>query len=400
MPGRRILCALCGGIAAYKIPDLVRRLRRAGHDVRCALSDEAARFAPPLVLQALSGRPVRQNLFDPGEESEIDHIGLADWADLVVLAPATANTLAKLTHGLADDLVSALLLATRAPVLAVPAMNVHMWEHPATQANVADLRERGVHFLGPESGELACGWEGLGRMAEPQAIAERVENLLGPRSLAAEVVLVTAGGTREPIDAVRVLANRSSGKLGFAVAAEAARRGAEVVLLSAPSALPTPLGVRRVDVETALEMRDAVRREFPRTSVVVMAAAVSDFRAKDPVPDKLRKRELTEEFQLSLVRNPDILAEICREKGRRVVVGFAAETEEIVERARHKLQEKGCDLVLANDVVRGDGGFESDHNAAIFVWPEGDVEELPLLPKSEVAVQLVDRIEKLLGARR
>src|SRR5262245_23371378 len=263
MPERRILVAVTGGIAAYKVPELVRALRRAGHAVRCVMTPEATRFVAPLVLQTLSGERVRANLLDPAEEGEIDHIALADWAELVVWAPATAHSLAKLAQGLADDLPSAIGLATRAPLLLAPAMNVNMWRHPATAANAATLGSRGAHFVGPEAGELACGWEGEGRMSEPAAIAAAAERLLGPGSLAGEVVLVTAGGTREAIDAVRYLGNRSSGKMGFAVAEEAARRGAEVVLVAGSTALATPAGVRRPDLGSALEMRDD-RREGRR----------------------------------------------------------------------------------------------------------------------------------------
>src|SRR5688572_16018862 len=274
---RRILLAVSGGIAAYKVPELVRALDRAGHAVRCALTEAATHFVSPLVLQTLTREPVRTSLLDPGEEGQIGHIDLADWAEAVVVAPATANVLAKLAAGIADDLVGTVLLATRAPVLVAPAMNVNMWEHAATRANVATLRARGVAFVGPGAGALACGWEGAGRMAEPAEIAGAVELLLGTRSLAGERVVVTAGGTREPIDRVRALVNRSSGKMGFALAAEAARRGAEVTLVAGPASLATPPGVRRVDVETALEMRAAVLAELPRASVVVMAAAVADF---------------------------------------------------------------------------------------------------------------------------
>jgi phosphopantothenoylcysteine decarboxylase/phosphopantothenate--cysteine ligase len=402
MPERRILVAVTGGIAAYKVPELVRALRRAGHAVRCAMTPEATRFVAPLVLQTLSGASVRTQLLDPAEEGEIDHIALADWAELVIVAPATAHSLAKLAHGLADDLPAAIALATRAPLLVAPAMNVNMWGHPATQANVATLRARGVHALGPEAGELACGWEGLGRMAEPAAIAAEAERLLGPKSLAGEVVLVTAGGTREPVDAVRFLGNRSSGKMGYAVAEEAARRGAEVVLVSGPSALATPAGVRRVDVGTALEMRDAVLAELERATLVVKAAAVADFRPREAAAGKLRKEDLPADagLTLELVRNPDILAEICARKGGRIVVGFAAESGDLVATARRKLARKGCDLLVANDVERSDAGFDADENAVVFVWPGGEIEELPRLPKRAVAAQLLDRVEKLRGAAR
>jgi phosphopantothenoylcysteine decarboxylase / phosphopantothenate---cysteine ligase len=399
---RRVLVAVSGGIAAYKVPELVRGLRRAGHTVRCVMTEAASHFVAPLALQTVSGAPVRSALFDAVEEGQIDHIALADWAEAVVVAPATANLLARLCAGLADDLVTTVLLATRAPVLVAPAMNVNMWRHPATAANVARLQERGVRFVGPASGSLACGWEGEGRMAEPAEIQGALELLLGPRSLAGERVLVTAGGTRERIDSVRALVNRSSGKMGFAIAAEAARRGAETVLVAAPSAQPTPSGVRRVDVETALEMRGAVRAELGAATVVVMAAAVADFRPAHAAEHKIKKEALPEGAGLSLelVRNPDILQEISAERGSRLVVGFAAESRDVVEAARRKLQRKGCDLIVANDVSRSDAGFESDRNAVWFVWPGGDVEELPLLSKDDVAGRLLDRVEKLLEGRR
>jgi len=401
MERRRALVAVSGGIAAYKIPELVRCLIRDGHDVRCVLTASAARFVSPLVLQTLSGHSARSELFDSAQEGEIDHIALADWAELVVLAPATAHTLARLAHGLADDLVSTLLLAARAPVLAAPSMNVNMWRHPATQENVALLRERGVRFVGPESGFLACGWEGEGRMAEPAEIAAAAALALGPRSLAGERVLVTAGGTREPVDPVRSLCNRSSGKMGFAVAAEAARRGAEVSLVAGPCALATPSGVRRVDVETALEMREAVLAELPQVGVVVMVAAVADFRPARPASRKIKKEEFAEGAApvIELVRNPDILAEISAQpRGGRVIVGFAAEDHDVLEAARRKLARKACDLIVANDVSREGSGFESDSNAVTFVLPGGEAEELPLLSKTEVAARLWDRIEKLRGA--
>ncbi len=401
MDPRRILLAISGGIAAYKAPELLRALRKAGHEVRCALTPEAERFVSPLVLQSLSGRSVRRDLFDPGEEGEIDHIGLADWAELVVVAPATANLMAKMAHGLADDLVSTLLLATRAPVLLAPAMNVNMWSHPATRTNGAILQSRGVDFVGPEAGELACGWEGLGRMSEPARIAEAVQARLTPKSLAGERVLVTAGGTAEPIDRVRTITNRSSGKMGFAIAAEAARRGAEVVLVAGVTSLPTPLGVRRVDVGTALEMREAVLAEFEAASIVIKAAAVADYRPEAPSSRKLKKEDLPPSGRLSLelVQNPDILAEISRRKGSRIVVGFAAESHDVLAAAQRKLARKGCDLIVANDISRSDAGFEVDRNAVLFVWPDQQVEELPLLEKSGVAAQLFDRLEKLRARR-
>jgi phosphopantothenoylcysteine decarboxylase/phosphopantothenate--cysteine ligase len=403
MQRRRVLVAVGGGIAAYKIPELVRELGRHGHEVRCALTRAAGEFVAPLVLQTLTGQEVRRELFDPGAEGRIGHVELADWAELVIVAPATADLLARMAAGLADDLVTTVLLATRAPVLVVPAMNVNMWDHPATRANVARLRERGVAFLGPEDGALACGWEGTGRMAEPAAIAARAARELGPHSLAGERVLVTAGGTREPVDAVRALTNRSSGKMGYAIAAEAVRRGAEVVLVSGPTALDAPAGVRRVAVETALEMREAVQREAAGSGIVVMCAAVADFRPARPAARKIKKEDLAagQPLQLELVQNPDILAELCSApREGRVIVGFAAESHDVVEAARRKLRRKGCDLLVANDVSGEDSGFESDHNAVVLLSADGEAEELPRLPKSEVAGRILDRVEKLRAERR
>ena len=397
MDPRRVLLAISGGIAAYKAPELLRALGKAGHEVRCMLTAEAERFVSPLVLQSLSGRSVRRDLFDAGEEGEIDHIGLADWAELVLVAPVTANLMAKMAHGLADDLVSTVLLATRAPVLIAPAMNVNMWNHPATQTNLAILRSRGIEVVGPEAGELACGWEGVGRMSEPVQIAEAIVHRLTAKSLVGERVLVTAGGTAEAIDSVRTISNRSSGKMGFAIAAEAARRGAEVVLVAGIATQPTPFGVRRIDVESALAMRDAVLAEFERASIVIKAAAVADFRPAKASDRKLKKEDLPASGKLSLelVQNPDILQEICQKKGDRIVVGFAAESHDVVAAAQRKLARKGCDLIVANDISRRDAGFDVDQNAVIFVWPNQQVEELPLLDKSSVAAQLLDRVEKL-----
>jgi phosphopantothenoylcysteine decarboxylase/phosphopantothenate--cysteine ligase len=404
MSQHRVLVAIGGGIAAVKTPELIRALGKAGHAVRCATTRNAQHFVAPLSLQALSGESVRTDLFDPEQEGRIDHIELADWAELVIVAPATADLLAKMAHGLADDLVSTLLLATRAPVLVAPSMNVNMWRHEATQANVTTLRARGVRFVGPERGWLACGWEGEGRMAEPAAIADAAELALGRPTLAGEVVVVTAGGTREPIDPVRVIANRSSGKMGFAIAAEAARRGAETVLVAGPTALPTPAGVRRVDAGTALEMLAAVRAELARCSVFVGAAAVADFRPAAAAAQKIKKESLAEDAGLviELVRNPDILAEVAAPgagRARRIVIGFAAESEDVVAAATRKLARKGCDGIVANDVSRGDAGFDVDTNAVTFVWPGGQSEALPLLTKREVAAQLLDRVEKLRATR-
>lgn len=401
MEARRILLIATSGIAAYKVPDLVRQLQRAGHEVRCALTPTASRFVSRLALQTLTGATVRQDLFDPSEEGEIDHIRLADWAELVIVAPATANTLAGMAHGLAENLVGAVLLATEAPVLAAPAMNVNMWNHPATQANLETLRGRGVRFVGPGVGELACGWEGQGRMSDPSEIVAEAGLLLGSQSLAGETVLVTAGGTAEPIDAVRTITNRSSGKMGFALAEEAARRGARVCLVAGLTALETPAGVKRLDVESALEMRNAVMQELPDATIVIKAAAVADFRPEFPEEAKIKKESLDsqEGITLKLVTNPDILAEVCAQKGDRTVVGFAAESGDVVPAALRKLERKGCDLLVANDISRDDAGFNVDTNAVYLLSRGGEVEEVPLLSKHEVARQILDRVEKMRSER-
>jgi len=397
MGSRRILLVVSGGIAAYKAPDLVRALRKDSHEVRCILTRAAGRFVAPLALEIVSGQRVRSELFAAAEEGEVDHIALADWAEAVVVAPATADLLARMAHGLADDLATTLLLATRAEIVAAPSMNVNMWRHPATRANVGTLRERGVRFVGPDAGFLACGWEGEGRMSEPAEIAGAVRLALGTRSLAGVRVLVTAGGTREAIDPVRAITNRSSGKMGFAVAAEAARRGAVVALVAGPSAEPTPPGVERIDVESARDMLEAVRARLADSDVVVKAAAVADFRPAAVADRKIKKESLADGAGLSLqlVRNPDILSEVSRARGDRIVVGFAAESHDLLAAARRKLERKGCDLIVANDVSREGAGFDGDTNAVVLVWPGGQVEELPVLPKTEVAAQLLDRVEKL-----
>ena len=400
MEPSRILLAVGGGIAAYKVPELVRALIAQGHSVRCVLTEAAAQFVSPLVLQALTGEAVRRTLLDVSEEGEIDHIRLADQSDLVLVAPATADLMARMAHGLANDLVSAVLLATQAPVLVAPAMNVNMWNHPATQLNLELLRERGVLRVGPDAGELACGWEGLGRMAEPAAIVAAANRALSSGSMSDQRVLVTAGGTTEPIDTVRGITNRSSGKMGFAVAAEAARRGAEVVLIAGATSLPTPEAVRRIDVGTALEMRAAVLEELECASVVVKAAAVADFRPREAADRKIKKESLeSDAISLELVRNPDILQEVCQRKGTRIVVGFAAESHDVIEAARRKIRRKGCDLLVANDVSRADSGFSADSNAVHLITPDGAVEDVSLRHKTEVASHILDRVEKIRGER-
>lgn len=401
MEPARILVTVSGGIAAYKVPELVRLLQRQGHEVRCAATPAALRFVSSLALQALTGETVRSSLFDPSEEGEIDHIRLADWADLVIVAPATADLLAKMTAGLADDLVTAVLLATRAQILIAPAMNVNMWTHSATQTNLETLRSRGVRVIGPDTGELACGWEGAGRMSDPAGIVAEAGLCLGTASLEGQTVLVTAGGTAEAIDAVRRITNRSSGKMGFAIAEQAARRGARVRLVAGVTHLPTPAGVERIDVESAYEMREAVLDELEASTIVIKAAAVADFTPENVESQKIKKERLGDQsaFMLRLVTTPDILREVCERKENRIVVGFAAESHNVLEEARRKIRRKGCDLLVANDISRTDAGFDVDTNAVLLVTPDGEVEETALLSKREIASQVLDRVEKILRER-
>jgi phosphopantothenoylcysteine decarboxylase/phosphopantothenate--cysteine ligase len=388
LDGRRVLLGLSGGIACYKACEVVRLLAQAGARVQVVMTAGAQQFVTPLTLQALSGRPVATDTFSLTQESEIGHIRLADEAEVVVLAPATANLLAKLAHGIADDLLTTVLLATRAPVLAAPAMNVHMWEHAATQANIRLLTERGVAFAGPGVGSLACGYEGPGRLAEPGEIVEAIEGVLAPKDLRGERVLVSAGPTREAVDPVRYLSNHSSGKMGYAVARVARRRGAEVVLVSGPSELPAPPGVRTRMVSSAAEMARALEEEFRSASILVMAAAVADYRPRRPAPRKMKKSAAS--LSLDLERTEDIVASLAARKGRRLVVGFAAETNDVAQEARRKLREKRLDLIVANDVTAPGAGFGSDTNVVQLIDAAGETQALPVLPKEEVAGRILD----------
>jgi len=395
--GKTVVVALSGGIACYKAPEVVRLLRDAGARVRVIMTRAACEFITPLTLQTLAGEPVSTELFDLTQESEIGHIRLADSADALVVAPATANLLGKAAHGLADDLLSTVLLATRAPVLLAPAMNVHMWENPRVQANLATLREQGWRIIEPGVGFLACGYEGAGRLADPAVIAAEVERAVGPGDLRGERVLVTAGPNREPLDPVRFLSNRSTGRMGYALAAAAWRRGADVVLVSGPTALATPHGVRSVRVGTAAEMRAAVTREFDAATLLFMAAAVADYRPAQVAAKKLKKGNGP--LQLELERTVDILGELKGRAGDRLVVGFAAETDHVLANAQRKLASKGLDLIVANDVSRSDAGFEVDTNAVTLIDASGRV-EVPLASKDDVADRILDRTLAVKRARR
>ena len=389
---RRVLLGVGGGIAAYKAAELVRLLRRTGAEVRVVMTDSATQFVGPATFQALSGHPVRTSLWDAAAEAAMGHIELARWADRLLIAPATADLLARLAHGHADDLLTTLCLASDRPLAVAPAMNRLMWAHPATQANLALLRGRGVQVLGPASGEQACGETGEGRMLEPADIVAR----LGDRRWAGRRVLVSAGPTFEDIDPVRFIGNRSSGRMGFALAEAAARRGADVTLVAGPVRLDTPHGVARVDVRSALQMRDAVLAHIDAVDVFISAAAVADFRPATLAPDKIKKSAA--DASLALVPNPDILAEVGARAERPLLVGFAAETEAVLEHARDKLRRKRLDFIAANRVGLPGTGFDADDNHVTLISDEAS-EDIGPAPKSAVADALLDRIGRALEAR-
>ncbi|WP_414472365.1 bifunctional phosphopantothenoylcysteine decarboxylase/phosphopantothenate--cysteine ligase CoaBC [Microvirga sp. M2] len=399
LSGKRVLLVIGGGIAAYKSLDLIRRLRERGASVRCILTHGAQQFITPLAASALTGQRTHTDLFDREDEADIGHIRLARDADLVVVAPATANLMAKMAGGHADDLASTVLLATTLPILIAPAMNVRMWLHPATQRNLKALAADGVHTVGPNEGAMAEAEIGPGRMAEPLEIAAAAERLLAPSGpLAGRHVIVTSGPTHEPIDPVRYIANRSSGKQGHAIARAAAAAGARVTLISGPVDLPDPAGVATVRVESAREMLDAVEKALP-ADIGIFAAAVADWRVANTGGQKIKKKDGALP-NLSLVENPDILATVSKSAQNRpaLMVGFAAETENVIEHAKQKLARKGCDLILANDVSPAAGVMGGDSNTVHLVTSTG-VETWPTLSKAEVAERLVAHVGAMLGDR-
>jgi phosphopantothenoylcysteine decarboxylase/phosphopantothenate--cysteine ligase len=393
----RILLGVTGGIAAYKSAELTRRFMERNADVQVVMTAGAQRFIAPLTFQALSGRPVRTDLWDPAAEAAMGHIELARWPTRIVIAPASADFLARLAHGLADDLLTTLCLATDAPITVVPAMNRLMWANVATQANVAILRQRGIAILGPGAGEQACGETGPGRMLEPLEIIESVLAAARPGTgaLQGRKVVVTAGPTRERIDPVRFITNRSSGKMGFAVAEAARNAGARVVIVSGPVNVPTPWGVERINVETAEQMLNAVNAQLPDTDVFIGAAAVSDYRAQEIAPEKIKKT--SDQISLPLTRTPDILATVAAGTPRPFVVGFAAETQNVERNALSKLEKKKLDMIAANQV--GEGlAFDCDDNALTIYWPGGQ-RELARAPKASLAADLIAVIAERYPAR-
>ncbi|MBN1596250.1 bifunctional phosphopantothenoylcysteine decarboxylase/phosphopantothenate--cysteine ligase CoaBC [candidate division FCPU426 bacterium] len=393
--GRRVVLGVTGSIAAYKAAELARRLVQKQAAVTVLMTRNACRFVTPLTFQTVTGRPVATELFsDPS--TPVAHVSLAAWAECVLVAPATADSLARAAQGRADDLLAAVILDTAAPVVWAPAMNTRMWENPATRENVGRLAARGHHIIMPAEGELACGESGAGRLPETEEIISAVEKILAPAGpLAGKKVLVTAGPTREPWDAVRFLSNRSTGKMGYQVAAAARKRGARVVLVSGPTPLPSPPGVRMVPVVTAQEMHDAAMVEYADADVVVAAAAVADFKPVQPLPGKIKKGQAP--AAITLAPNPDILLEMGKQKGPRVLVGFAAESGDPVEPAKEKRVRKHCDLMVANQAEGPEDAFAKDEAAVIFVDAQGQVENHPRQAKEKIAALLCARVEKILA---
>jgi phosphopantothenoylcysteine decarboxylase/phosphopantothenate--cysteine ligase len=397
--GKRILLGVTGSIAAYKAVEFLRLLTKQGAEVQVVMTEAATKFVTPLTFETLTRQPVLLDMWSLAYSHRIGHIEATQRADIFVVAPATARTIARLALGLGDDFLSCIYLASRCPVVVAPAMDCDMFDHPALQDNLMRLRDRGVHIVEPDTGPLASGLVGRGRLAELSRILEAIDRILVPRhELVGQVVLVTAGPTREPLDPVRFLSNRSSGKMGYALAEAAAARGAHVILVSGPTALTAPAGVDIIHVETAEEMYQTVLAKIEPARVIIKAAAVSDYRPKQKAERKIKKEQAVSE--IALEPTPDILAEIGKRKGKRILVGFAAETEDLVANARKKLQRKNLDLVVANDVGQAGAGFDADTNVVKILDPMGGVEELPLLSKREVADRILDRVAALLTEQR
>lgn len=398
LKGKEIILGVTGGIAAYKAAELVRLLVKQEARVRVVMTRNAQEFITPLTFQTLSGNPVVIDPFALLEETQIGHIALADLAELIVILPATANMIGKIANGIADDFLSTMVMASRAPVLIAPSMNVNMWENRALQKNIQALMERGYHLIEPGVGELACHWYGKGRLAELSEVLEKMEDILSPKDLKGRRILVTAGPTQESIDPVRFITNHSSGKMGYALAKVARRRGAEVLLVTGPTSLPIPRSdIKLISVKTAEEMRKAVFAHLKDCSVVIKAAAVSDYRPKEISRMKLKKTSFS--ASLELERTRDILGEIGKKKGKRILVGFAAETEDLISNARKKLKEKNLDLTVVNDVMKPGAGFASETNQVKFLYPSGEVKDLPLMSKEEVSQFILDEVVSLLNRK-
>jgi phosphopantothenoylcysteine decarboxylase/phosphopantothenate--cysteine ligase len=397
---KQIIVGVTGGIAAYKAAELVRTLAKKGANVHVVMTKNAMEFVTPLTFQTLSGNPVTHEMFELLAESKIGHIALSDLADQLVIVPATANIIGKIAGGIADDFLSTMVMATRVPVLFVPAMNTKMWESRIVQGNIDRLRDNGYEFIEPDTGDLACGWEGKGRMPPVEDIIEKMEDIFTAKDLVGERIMVTAGPTQEFIDPVRCITNRSSGKMGYALAKIAHRRGAEVILVTGRTDLPRPSGVEVIDVVTATEMRNAVIQRQANCTVIIKAAAVADFRSKALRYHKIKKKPGEEEVTLELDRNPDILQELGRIKEDRILVGFAAETENLVQNAYEKLKRKNLDLVVANDVTKQGIGFGSDDNEVTIIGARGRAKHVPKLSKEEVAHVILDSVKRVIKKKR
>lgn len=401
LQGKKIVLGVTGGIAVYKAVDLVSRLRKAGCEVRVVMTEHAQQFVTPLTFKEISGNAVATSMWNANQEFNVEHIALANWADAFLVAPATANILAKMACGLADDLLSTTLLAAQAPIVVCPAMNTGMYQNPATQENIAKLQERGVTVMPPAVGHLACGTSGPGRLPEPQQIVEFVSAFFAGREgdLRGLRVLVTAAGTREPIDPVRYVGNRSSGKMGYAVAQMAAERGADVLLISGPSALAAPPNVRVVNVETTNEMLEACLAAYGDVDIVIKAAAVADYRPRNVADQKIKKKT-DDALTVVMDKNPDILKTLGAKKEQQVLVGFAAETQNLLANAREKVVKKNLDMIVANDVTAAGAGFNSDTNIVKFLFANGDVRELEQMPKVDVANRILDEAIRIRNERQ
>jgi len=396
LANKTIVLGITGGIAAYKAAEIASKLTQAGAKVNVVMTESATKFVAPLTFRSITNRPVVTDMFEPASEWSIEHVALAEAADIVVIAPATANTIAKLAAGIADNMLNCLVLATKAPVILAPAMDANMFENPITQENLNKLKARGFIIVGPEYGRLASGKIGLGRLAEIEKIISTIKQVLGRGGdLAGKHIVVTAGGTQEPIDPVRHVGNRSSGKMGYAIAEAARDRGATVSLITAPTSLPNPAGVEVTRVRTAIEMKDVVAKAIVQADALIMAAAVADYQPKTVAKAKIKKDASS--LTLELVRTPDILSEV---KGNFIKVGFAAESEDVIENARKKLEKKQLDLIVANDITDALSGFDSDTNKVTLIDQDGKVEELPLLTKREVAEKILDKVAGLLSKRK
>ena len=393
LKGKHIVVGVTAGIAAYKAVDLVSRLYKAGAEVKVVMTRNATKFVSPLVFGEISKHKVAVDMFENVQDWNVEHIAYATWADAYIVAPATANLIGKMAHGIADDMLSTQLLATTAPVFVCPAMNSNMFAHPAVQDNLKVLRSRGVHILDPERGLLACGVEGKGRLPNPQKIMDWVDFHLGKTELLeGKTVIVSAGGTQEAIDPVRYITNRSSGKMGYAVALKAAQAGAKTILVSAPTDLAVPIGVERIIVRSATEMKEAIDSHYDSADAVIMAAAVADYRVAEVADNKIKKQET---MTLELVKNPDILASLGDRKQHQKLIGFAAETQDVITYGKEKVRKKNLDMLVANDVSKSNAGFDVDTNEVTFIYPGDQIVNLPNMSKLDVAERIIQALADL-----